>query len=612
MLLIAAASLVPLTMLGLGATSASVDQLTRKSAESQARSADQLASEIDLWLHFQVAQIAEQVDAFQVARLNDRKLSGFQRLVFQQINDVHIVGIFNSDGAELSPSLFLAEVVEGSLEGKEVVSDARFSAFKNALPTDRMTAEFTAWAEGDEPGGRRPIIVGRPYAPPDSRRPVIPVVIPASPTRPMFLAVELSLDRINARFSRAADDGLDVALLDASGATALERGTGLIDPEHFRIFQPESGCSEVRYAAADGSDVLAACAPVAGTGWLVVVAEPMRVITRAGDEIRNRTGFISVFAAILSVLFGLLFSVGVAQRVTRIRDAALAVAEGELGRTVGLDGSSEIRDLSRAFNFMSRRLSANQDRLTQQQDEIATFNQELQRRLAEQEVELTEAHRLLLQSSRLVAVGEMGAGLAHELNNPLAGILGLIQVLQMKASEADPKLAEIEAQVRRCTKIVEQLTSFTRESSAVSQIDDETRSSLLLREILDDVTDFVKGPFAAVGVEVITAAGPEARLTGNRVVLSGALIQLANSLRAGCQAGGALEIFGGESGDVLEIVFRLTGSKIDRTSDDWMAAGMGFWLARKVIAQHGGALYEPPDLSAEVVSWTIRLPQECK
>ena len=86
----------------------------------------------------------------------------------------------------------------------------------------------------------------------------------------------------------------------------------------------------------------------------------------------------------------------------------------EIWRTVDLSGSREVRDLSRAFNFMSRRLSTNRPA---EQRVNRSVQRRAQRQLADQKAELTEAHRVILQSSRLVAVG-VGAGLAHELNNP--------------------------------------------------------------------------------------------------------------------------------------------------------------------------------------------------
>ena len=491
--LIGAAAVIPLGILGFGAINVSVERLTQKSADSQARSADQMASEIDLWLQFQVVQIAEQVDAFRLARLNDRKLQGFQQLVFQQLPDVHIVAVVNAEGAELNPSVFVDADAQAEWPSKEPISQARFADFKKALPIEKMRLELEQWS-AREGRGERPVIVGRPYAVNGRAGPVLPVAVPASIEKAMSLTVELALDRASARFQRAKDDGLDVALLDASGGLVLTAGRGLIEPSHFQIFQPDSSCAEVRYSLDDGAQVLAACAPVGGTGWMVVVAEPMENITKAGDEIRNRTGFISLFAGVLSVLFGMLFSLGVASRVSRIRDAALAVAEGDLGRTVDLSGSKEVRDLSRAFNFMSRRLSNNQETLREQQGEIEAFNEELKRQLSDQKAELTEAHRLILQSSRLAAVGEMGAGLAHELNNPLAGILGLVQVLKMRSAGGDEKLDEIEYQAQRCTAIVEQLTRFGSAAVGRAPLEETDWDWVDVGEIVTEVADLVEGP----------------------------------------------------------------------------------------------------------------------
>lgn len=606
-LLIIAVSLVPLGILGFGAIQVSVGRLTQTVSDGQARTVDQLASEIDLWLQFEVSQVSEHVDAFTLARLNDRKLEGFQRLVFQQIVDVHIVAIVNDEGRELSPSLFLDQPGDGRLNQKEAVSVARLTAFRAALPVERMVAELEAWgANGVDPATNRPIIVGQPYTPPGRKLPVVPVVVPADPDAKLFLAVELALDRIDARFRRTAENGVNVVLLDASGQVAVQRGRPLIEPKRFRVFQPSSSCAEVQYRTQAGLEVLGACAPVEGTGWMVVVAEPMSAITQAGEEIRNRTGFISVVAAIISILIGLLFSSGIAERITRVRDAALAVAEGELGRTVALGGVSEIRELSLAFNFMSRRLSSNQDRISTQQGKIAQFNEELQRQLHAQEAELNEAHKRLLQSSRLAAVGEMGAGMAHELNNPLAGILGLVQILQMKSDE--PGLTEIEKQAQRCREIVQQLLRFSRSSAAPAPLNEGDWAVVDFSKLVQEVLALVEGPFAANGIEVTSALTEGVLVRGDADLLSGAIIQLVNSIRGACVGGGAIEITGGETDGLARVDLRLSARAIDPHSDDWMASGMGFWLARQVLAQHGGGLTEPVGDFKDAATWTIRIP----
>jgi len=605
-LLIVSITILPLLILGWGAMQVSVERLTQKVADSQSRSSDQLASEIELLLELQASLIADQVDAFNLSRLDDRKLTGFQRLAFQQLSDVNIVSVVNGEGRELVPSLFLEAPSTGALSTKDVVEIQRLTEFREALPVGRMEKERSRWLAN--PSASRPTIVGRPYLPEGRAAPVLPVVVPADAATPLYFAVELSLDRIDARFRRAADAGLSVMLLDGGGAVALERGPALIEPDRFRVFMPSTAATEVQYTSSEGDEVFGACAPVPGTGWLVVVAEPFSVISDAGAEIFARTSYISGVAAVLSILLGLLVSGGIAERVTRVRDAALSVAEGELGRTVSLEGASEIRDLSRAFNFMSRRLASNQSRIADQQSEIAEFNEELQRQLEAQERRLTEAHRVLLQSGRLAAVGEMGAGLAHELNNPLAGILGMVQILQMNSP--DDKLAEIEAQARRCSAIVAELLRFSRpQGRDAPRIEREDWTLVDLREVIADVVGLVRGPLVSGGLELECALPSGLMVRGDPEALSGAVIQLLNSLRGACGSTGSLGVSGGVVDSTIEVEFRLNSAKIDGQSDDWKASGMGFWLARQVLAEHSGNLREPKMTpGATSATWVLRLP----
>lgn len=608
MLLIGTAALLPLVILGFGATQVSQERMTHKFEESQARTADQLASEIDLWLAFQLRTLAQQVDPFNLDKLNDRKLEAFQRLVYQQTKDVHIVSIINDEGAEIAPSVFLASAPDGVFDGKEVIPTERFEAFRKGLPLEAMRAARVAWQTAKD-NTERPIIVGRPYQPAGRSTPVVPIVVPATSDSSLYLAVEFALDRVDARFVHVASDGLDLTLLDATGEAALVRGSGLALASKFRAFQPNSSCADVRFETDDGIPVMGACAPVPGTGWMVAVAEPMAAVTRAGEEIKNRTTFIGAMAALLSVLFGLLFSRGVTLRVTRVKDAALAVAEGNLGRTVSLDGSSEIRDLSRAFNFMSRRLASNQKEIQTQQSEISAFNAKLTRRLDAQELELTEANRRLVQSARLAAVGEMGAGLAHELNNPLAGILGLVQVLQQKNGQKNDILDSIEESTKRCSDIVQDLLRFSREGRSGTPLDATEWKNTDIAELVTASLALVYAPCRAANVDIDAQMDEPLLVRGDRDSLAGAMVQLLNSIRSACVQGGAIMVTSSSNDEMVRVDIHANAPVLDLASDDWMASGMGFWFARQVLAHHGGGLTEPERTENGRGTWTIRIPR---
>jgi two-component system NtrC family sensor kinase len=116
------------------------------------------------------------------------------------------------------------------------------------------------------------------------------------------------------------------------------------------------------------------------------------------------------------------------------------VAEGDLTTTLPAGARHELGDLARAFNDMTRRLA--------------------------------EAQGQLAQADKLASVGRLAAGVAHEINNPLTGVLTYASFLQKRA-DATPELqADLEVIVRetkRCREIVKNLLDFSRQTRPVRQ-----------------------------------------------------------------------------------------------------------------------------------------------
>ena len=81
--------------------------------------------------------------------------------------------------------------------------------------------------------------------------------------------------------------------------------------------------------------------------------------------------------------------------------------------------------------------------------------------------ELEEAHLQLVQSDKIASVGRMAAGVAHEINNPLAGVLIYAELLQESLKENPDQLKDVQEiikQTLRCKKIVSELLEFSRQS----------------------------------------------------------------------------------------------------------------------------------------------------
>jgi two-component system NtrC family sensor kinase len=160
-----------------------------------------------------------------------------------------------------------------------------------------------------------------------------------------------------------------------------------------------------------------------------------------------------------------LVSARLARPVKELETLARRVAAGERGVTIDVTSDDEIGDLADEFNRMSVAL-------TRQEQEIWDLNRGLENKVRERTQELEENNRLLVTTQqelvrveKLAAIGELAAGVAHEINNPLAIIRGNNELLQLTLPEDAPcqeEIGIIGQQVGRVERIVANLLRFAR------------------------------------------------------------------------------------------------------------------------------------------------------
>ncbi len=619
---IAGASLLPLVLLGFGAVRISSDILLGQVSEMQAVTARSLATEVDTWVELQFVQLERQLQTFDVAGLDGESLTSFPRLVYQQTGGAGIVSLTNRQGIDVVPSAYLVRPPTSSergLAGRAVVDEARFRRFRLALPIAGLGpvsgSSVASGRSGVEPS-RGPSL-GPSYRPAEGQAPVLPVAF-AVPGSDRVLGVELSLAVVEDRLLAQAEEGVQVAVLDEAGALVLGGDQGWVDARAFLPFLGQTAAEAVRYEVPepDGSgavEIIAACSPVPMVGWTVVVAEPVATATAPVQDIWARVAYVLGVSVVLSMVLGVLFARSLARPMVELTAAALAVADGELGRTVPNDGEGEVAELGRAFNRMSLGLAQNADELKRKNAEIHAFSQVLQRRVDEATRELQAAQGRLVQSARLAAVGEMGAGLAHELNNPVAGILGLTQVLIARAGEgsAAALLRSIEEQALRCKQIVSHLLGFSREMSS-SSVDPVEPDVVDLDLLLADLRSLMGAALRQRGI-VVNVEGESGLATrGDRAELGRAFAQLLTSLRGAVGEGAQIDIRAERDDACVAVILRVSGQPIEIGGDDWKAAGLGFWAASRVFADAGGSLVEPELKAGQIVHsavWRVRLPE---
>jgi two-component system NtrC family sensor kinase len=149
-------------------------------------------------------------------------------------------------------------------------------------------------------------------------------------------------------------------------------------------------------------------------------------------------------------------------------------------------GHGEIAELAKSFNLMRERLRA-------AQQEINAFTQRLESKVEERTRELKAANEKLQQSDRLASLGQLSASVAHEINNPIAGVLNLAMLMQriLKVDGIPPGrladfrryLTQVINETTRVGRIVSDLLSFSRRSKpqrTKTCLNDVVRSTLSL------------------------------------------------------------------------------------------------------------------------------------
>lgn len=333
-------------------------------------------------------------------------------------------------------------------------------------------------------------------------------------------------------------------------------------------------------------------------------------------EATSRNTFALLFSLGTGATIGLgyVLAQSIARPLLRLRDMTQAVATGDLEQASGLERSDEIGELASAFDAMTFRLRERTAEAARLYAETVRRNQEL----AEINRRLQETQQQLIQSEKLAAVGQLTAGIVHDVKNPLAVIKGLAEELKEEPEipvEARVQLDAIRANASRASAIVTDLLTFARQSTPTMvqrDICEAVRASFRLTEYMTR-----RGK-----VNVVQDLPPHSvMVTYDPQQIEQVLVNLINNAVQAMPDGGTLRASVSQADQAVAIAIQDTGIGIApenlsrvfdpffTTKKDGEGTGLGLSVSYGIIARHRGRM-EVESQVGDGTTFTILLPTE--
>ena len=235
--------------------------------------------------------------------------------------------------------------------------------------------------------------------------------------------------------------------------------------------------------------------------------------------------------------------------------------------------------------------------------------------------DITEAKRLrrqLLQAEKMVSIGQLVSGVAHEINNPLTGITGYAQLLAMKELDEDIRkdIESINREAERAARIVKNLLSFAREhklEKRLVNIDSIIRESLELKAYDLRVNNISVQTEMDEGLSETTADSYQLQQVFLNLIANAEQAMLAN------HGSGNLKVSTREEDGVIRVVFADDGPGVPEdirnrvfdpfftTKEVGVGTGLGLSICYGIIEEHGGSIRLEPSGHRGAV-FVIELP----
>jgi two-component system, NtrC family, sensor kinase len=304
-----------------------------------------------------------------------------------------------------------------------------------------------------------------------------------------------------------------------------------------------------------------------------------------------------------------------------LEEGAHRLATGDLEKPIPVRSTDEFGQLAASFNSMTRALRKSHV-------ELQDWGRTLEKKVEEAMRELHIAQAETVRSEKLASVGLLTAGIAHELNNPLTGVLTFSHLVRKQMPEGSPEAEDLDLvihETKRCATIIRRLLKFAREKTPEKNFSD-------LNKLIEDTARLIEQPAQVDDIEIILELDEHLPAVWiDEDLISQVIMNILVNAQHAIEGEGSITIRtrvddvykksepGGEAVPMVEISVIDTGcgiaeADLQRIFDPFFTTkgvgkgtGLGLSISHGTVAAHGGEIEVESKLGAGTV-FRIYLP----
>lgn len=308
------------------------------------------------------------------------------------------------------------------------------------------------------------------------------------------------------------------------------------------------------------------------------------------------TVYVLAFSIVISGTLCVILWNFVSTPVTLLAQGMRKIAAGDLDYKITINRKDEIGELANTFNAMS-------DELRKAKNESMEWSNTLEKKVQEKTEAIHRAQQQLIHSEKLASLGRMAAGVAHEINSPLTGIVTFGHLLQKKFPEGTEDREDIDViidQANRCSNIIKGLLGFARATTA-----DKTGTNI--NDVINSTLNIVKNKADFFNIKLSSNLAPSLHLVrADAPQLQQVFLNMIVNAADACEGKGSITIttsnVSDNGQDYVRIEFRDTGQGIKdealekifepffTTKPVGKGTGLGLAVSHGIIQDHGGKI----------------------